>query len=108
GRHAEALPHLLLSLQVREKNPWGVHYNVGVAFMERGRLEDAAVQLAEAARLAPEQPGARAAYGHALIRLGRTEEGLAETRGAHRLRPTWPGPMCQLAWVLATHPEARY
>jgi spermidine synthase len=108
GRHAEALPHLLVSLQVREKNPWGVHYNVGVAFMERGRLEDAAVQLAEAARLAPEQPPARAAYGHLLVRQGRIEQGLAETREAHRLRPTWPAPMCQLAWVLATHPEARY
>jgi tetratricopeptide (TPR) repeat protein len=108
GRHAEALPHLLVSLQVRDKNPWGVHYNVGVAFLGQGRLEEAAEQLAEAARLAPEQPTARAAYGHALIRLGRTEQGLAETREAHRLRPAWPAPLSQLAWVLSTHPEARY
>jgi Flp pilus assembly protein TadD len=93
---------------VRNRNPWGVYYNLGGALVRFGRVPDALPHLAEAARLAPNEPATRAGYGFALLQAGKTGAALGELREAHRLRPAGAQEMRHLAWALATHGDPRH
>ena len=103
-RHAEAL-HLLgylwfqkgdpiraldligRAIALQPANP-GYRYNRALILKETGRLEDAAADFREVARLQPADVDAWCDLGEALLALGRPEEALAAWDRAVALRPS--------------------
>jgi tetratricopeptide (TPR) repeat protein len=63
------------------------HNNLGLIFLEEGRLADAAVQFQAAAELEPRLAIAWLNWGAALARQGRFEEAIARLEEAARLDP---------------------
>lgn len=76
--------------------------------LSRGeRLEEAAAACREALKHAPNYAEAHNTLASVLKRQGKFSEALPHFREAVRLRPGSPSAMIGLAWVLATHPDAR-
>lgn len=82
------------------------HLNLGTVLLALRRTGEAAAALAMAAELAPDRADARHALGVALVRAGRVGEAIAHLREALRLQPAWRPAALELAWTLATHPDA--
>ncbi len=76
------------------------------ALTEAGRLTEARAQLETAVRLAPKDPEARQDLAEVCYRTGQTEEAVREYKAALVLRPDWAPVLNNLAWLLATHPDA--
>jgi tetratricopeptide (TPR) repeat protein len=74
------------ALRVTDENALA-HINLGVAYLNRGRLEDAERELAEAIRIHPGAAEAHAALAGVRAKQGRSEEALELYRAALRLDP---------------------
>jgi protein O-mannosyl-transferase len=70
-----------------EPDSWVAHYNLGNAYADLGRQEDAVVRFRETARLRPEFARAHNNLGNALDALGRTAEALPSYERAVQLKP---------------------
>jgi len=66
------------------------HGLLGAAYLMQGRLEDAARESAEAARLDPTDTSSRENLGRALMRMGRSEDALKVYRELAELEPGNP------------------
>ena len=64
-------------------------------------------QLRAALRDRPNDARAHLELGRCQMRLGDYEGAIASSRDALRLRKQWPEASTQLAWLLATSPDAR-
>lgn len=64
------------------------HINLGVAYLNRGRLDEASSQLQEAIRLHPGSVEAHAALGAVRVEQGRLREALEDYQTALRLDPS--------------------
>jgi tetratricopeptide (TPR) repeat protein len=62
-------------------------YNLGLALLDRGRIEDAAMRFREAMTLQADYAEAHCNLGHCLAELGQFEEAAAECRRALALKP---------------------
>jgi len=71
----------------------------------KGKLDQAAVHLETALRLAPSSSLYQHGLGMNLVRRGRTREALAHLREAARLGPGDIRVLRDLGWLLATHPD---
>ena len=85
-----------------------IDYLLGCALARKGRMEEADTHYREALAIRPDF--AEAHYQLAVALLARDEVAAACTqyREAIRLRPDWVEALNNLAWLLATHPEARF
>ena len=79
---------------------------LGIALLQRGRVEEAIAQLQRAVQLKPDYAQAHNHLGAALLKLGRAGEAIAQFGEASRIDPAEPAFQANLAWVLATCPEA--
>lgn len=70
----------------RPDNPRG-HLNLGIVYLVRNQVNDAAERFSRAAELAPNYEEAHTNLGLALIRLGRYDEAIDELRQSERLAP---------------------
>jgi protein O-mannosyl-transferase len=82
--------------------------NLGLLHLARGQIEEAFQELHRLAREHPREFYFRANLAQVQWLRGRTREAMAEWREALRLRPETPAVLSNLAWVLATHPEAQF
>jgi tetratricopeptide (TPR) repeat protein len=64
------------------------HTNYAVWLVQRGKIDDAAAHIREAALADPDNTAIRAAYGGALTRAGRADEAVTVLRDALRLDPS--------------------
>jgi Flp pilus assembly protein TadD len=78
----------------------------GGALLMAGRTNDAQARFAEAVRREPELPEKLVRAAMALASQSRPDEAIAQFRTVLRLRPDWPIALNNLAWLLATHPQA--
>jgi arylsulfatase A-like enzyme/Flp pilus assembly protein TadD len=85
----------------------GAHNSLGSILGSQGRMKEAAAEFREALRVEPGDAEAQNNLGLALRALGERDEALVHFREALRLRSDWPAPMNEIAWILATHPDAR-
>lgn len=104
GRLNEAVEryNATITLRPRDIEP---HRRLGLLLAHMKRLPDAIAQFTEAARL---RPAATAEFELALILVMNGQHDLAinHYREALKLQPQFTAAMNDLAWILATHPDA--
>ena len=79
------------------------HNNLGVVFLERGELYEAAQEFEWARRLMPSEPDLRINLAIALERAGLAEDALAEYEGALEVSPGSVAAMQGWAWLANEH-----
>jgi Flp pilus assembly protein TadD len=107
GRSDESLYYYSESLRRNPVIPQ-THYYLGLQLKELGRFEEAVSRLSEAVRLAPRWVDAHHHLAIVLAAKGATQEALIQYREALRLDPNSPAILNNLAWLLATHPDANF
>ena len=85
-----------------------LHYNLGLALASRGQADAAIRQLREAIRLQPAYPEALGALAGALAGQGNYAEAIRSYQAALKAQPDQVGVLNNLAWLLATCPDAAF
>jgi protein O-mannosyl-transferase len=105
GRVDEAITHFEAALKIKPDHA-EAHNNLGSALMRRGRIDEATSHFRKALELKPDYADARYNLGVAVYRQGKVPEAVADWRELIRLQPDYAAGYNQLAWVLASNPEA--
>jgi len=66
---------------------WLVHYNLGVALVQKGSVEQAIVHFQEALRIKPDSAEAHIDLGSALLQKGRVDEAILHLQEALQIKP---------------------
>jgi len=82
------------------------HYNLGFLDLGAGRVEAASKHYAEAVRLRPDHAPAQNSLGLTLLQLGRAREAVGHLEAALKADPQLSTSLNNLAWLLATAPDA--
>ncbi len=82
-----------------------VHINFANVLLEEGKTAEALSHYLEAVRVAPKSAIAHYRAGR-LLAKDRPQEAINHFDAAIHIRPAWTLPMNELAWLLATHPDA--
>jgi tetratricopeptide (TPR) repeat protein len=83
-----------------------LHYTLGLALARKNDLTTATNQFAYALLFTPDWMEVHLNFGRALLLLGDVPNGLRHFREAVRLAPDSPLALNELAWLLATSPDA--
>jgi tetratricopeptide (TPR) repeat protein len=93
-----------LKINPRVPNPW---YLLGRLLLENGKPADAIEPLARAVAIDPSFEDCHYQLGLALMSGGRGEDATRAFMAALQRTPNAPHVLAKLAWVLATHPDAK-
>jgi tetratricopeptide (TPR) repeat protein len=105
GRRDEARAHLRKSLELNpEQAP--VHSSLGVALLELGQPEESLAHLQKAVEIDPNDSDAHYNLGNTLLQTGPVSEAVIEYERALKVDPKDTQALNNLAWVLATWPDA--
>lgn len=104
GKMDEAIEHCEKALKM-DPNQAVAHSALGLAFLQKGRLDEAVTHLQRALEIAP-SAASHCNLGVALIQMGRVKEALANYNKALEIDPADIDSQNNMAWVLATWPEA--
>jgi tetratricopeptide (TPR) repeat protein len=107
GRPDEAIAALREAVRLKPDHA-EAHSNLGAILAMRGRPDEAIAALREALRLKPDCVEAHVNLGIRLAGQGKLAEAIACYREALRHKPDLAGALNNLAWLLATAPEAKY
>jgi tetratricopeptide (TPR) repeat protein len=104
GDTTSALARFIQAVRLAPDNP-DAQRSLGLALAQQGLVKEAAANFAAVVRL---RPDADAHYNLALacVALGRHSEAITEYRAALKLQPERADALNDLAWILATHPQA--
>ena len=105
GRTEEAISEYEAAIRLRPGFA-EAHCGLGTAFGMKGEVAEALEQYEAAIRLRPDYAEAHENLGKILERQGRLREAAGEYRTVIKLRPDDGGARVELAWLLATSPEA--
>ena len=105
GRTAEAITQFQEALQLKPDFEVAC-YNLGTALAERCQLDEAIVQFQKAVELDPRYASAHNNLANALVLKGQAREALLHYETEWRLPPKSLDTAYNLAWLLATCPEA--
>jgi tetratricopeptide (TPR) repeat protein len=83
------------------------HNNLGNALVRQGNVAEALPHFLDALRVDPEYVDAHYNIGHAYALRGERADAIEHFRQVVRLEPDWTPGLSELAWLLATAPEAR-
>jgi len=83
------------------------HYRLGLEWLRRGKPVDAVASFNEALRISPNWAEVHLQLGMVLTAQGRLGEAIAHYREAVRVVPTDVVALNNLAWLLATAPDAQ-
>jgi Flp pilus assembly protein TadD len=81
--------------------------NLGVVLLHQGKTEEAIAQLQRSIEIDPDATEARVNLGGAFLMQGRYGDAVAQLREALSRDPERPAILGNLAWILATCPDAR-
>jgi tetratricopeptide (TPR) repeat protein/thiol-disulfide isomerase/thioredoxin len=104
GDLSAAERHLTAAMAAEPKDA-SVH-KAAAALRLRQNRTDEAVALLRTALAVHEDPEAHFALANGLLAAEQPREAIEHFETALRLRPGWPAATNNLAWVLATHPDA--
>jgi len=105
GRLDEAIEHAQKALQI-DPSQAVAHSALGLAFLQKRRLNEAVAHLQKAVEITP-TAAAHSNLGVALMQMSRVDEALAHYRTAMEINPHAVDAQSNMAWALATWPEAR-
>ena len=106
GRLDEAIAHVRALGAVRADLAMS-YANLGNVLLEKGRADEAILYLGQALVGDPNNPLSHTNLGNALLQKGRADEALVHFRRALELRPDDADIQNNLAWMLATSPQAK-
>jgi len=104
GKMDEAVEHCEKALQI-DPNQAFAHSALGLAFLQKGRLDEAVGHLERAVEIT-QSSADHSNLGVALLQMGRVNEALAHYDKALQIDPNDIDAQNNMAWVLATWPEA--
>jgi len=102
---AEILCKKLISQRPR---CYGVYLTMGNIAMAQNDLTSAVTHYTKALKIDPLEPDVNGKLGEALLRQGKIEQAFESWHKALQLRPDWPMVLNNLAWIKASHENARY
>jgi tetratricopeptide (TPR) repeat protein/mono/diheme cytochrome c family protein len=105
NRLDEAVAELQRALELRPEYAQA-HNNLGSILRQRGQLDEARAHFREAVRIDPANAEAHRNLGGLSRETGDGAAAVMHYEQALRARPDWPAAMTDLAWVLATSPDA--
>jgi tetratricopeptide (TPR) repeat protein len=105
GRVAEARTHFQRALQLRP-NFTEAHNNLGLVLLQAGQLEEATIHFQQALTFQPTNAPAHSHLGQVLLQEGHVHEAIDHYQAALAIQPDDAYTLNNLAWVLATYPEA--
>ncbi len=105
GEVDEAIAHLQKALELQPANA-GAHNNLGLALLQKGRVGEAITHCQKALELRPNYPEACYNLGNALVQKSQMREAITCFQKALALQPNDSEIQNQLAWLLATCPDA--
>jgi tetratricopeptide (TPR) repeat protein len=105
GNVDEAMVHYQKALQVKPDFA-EAHYNFGNALLKMGRADEAITHYQKALQIKPDNARARYNFGNALLQKGRVDEAITQYQKALQIKPDSPDVLNNLAWLLATCPDA--
>jgi tetratricopeptide (TPR) repeat protein len=105
GRVEEALAQFETHVKLQPDDPIA-QFNLGSVQLEHGRAAAAVAHLRKAVELAPRAAEGHCKLGIALARTGRAAEAISQYENALRIAPDYIQARHDLAWILATAPEA--
>jgi tetratricopeptide (TPR) repeat protein len=105
GKVDEAISHFQKALQIKPGLA-EAHYNLGVALDQMGRVDKAIADYQKALEINPDNAKAHTNLGQDYLQQGNVKEAIPHFQRALQIEPAEPGIQNNLAWVLATCPEA--
>jgi protein O-mannosyl-transferase len=105
GRTPEAIAHFERALQIDPNQAW-VYSSMGAALLEIGRPNESLTVLQKAIELDPKSSDAHYNLGNTFLQMGRGSDAIAHYKRALELAPDDTETMNNLAWTLATSPDA--
>ncbi len=82
------------------------HNNLGVALFKQGNVDEAISHFQMALQIKPDNAEACYNLGNALLQKGKVDEAISHYHKALQIKPDYAGAENNLAWVLATCPQA--
>jgi protein O-mannosyl-transferase len=107
GRLQDALPHFEAAL-TSSPDFAAARLACAKALLGLGKLEEAKGHLRDALRTQPDNIEGHRLLAEVYSAEKRTREMRDEYTQMLRLAPNWPDPLNNLAWLLATHPNAEF
>ena len=105
GRSDEAMVHYEEALRLQPYYA-DAYYNRGNVLFAKGRIDEAIADWEKALELQPNDADSHTGLGNALLRKGSLREAIAHYETALALAPEDPHSRNNIAWVLATAPDA--
>jgi tetratricopeptide (TPR) repeat protein len=105
GQPDEAMVHYEEAIKL-QPNYADAYYNRGNILFAEGRIDEAMADWEKTLDIRPDDPDAHTCLGNALLRRGSVKEAVAQYENAIALAPEDPHSRINIAWVLATTPDA--
>ncbi|HEV2328180.1 MAG TPA: tetratricopeptide repeat protein [Verrucomicrobiae bacterium] len=105
GKVDEAIFYFKNALQIKPDYP-EAHDNLGNALLDKGMVDEAIAQYQTALQIAPSSVEACCNLGNAWLQKGNLEQATVEYQKALQIMPNSLNALNNLAWVLATCPQA--
>ena len=105
GNLSVAIMHFQNALRI-DPSQASVHSALGVVLLEMGRTDQSLISLRRALEIDPNNADAHYNFGNTLLQLGRAREAVAQYSRALEINPDDVEAQNNMAWVLATCPDA--
>ena len=105
GQPDEAIVHYDEAIR-SQPNYADAYYNRGNSLFAEGRINEAMADWEKTLQIRPDDADAHTCLGNALLRRGSVKEAIAQYENAIALAPEDPHSRINMAWVLATAPDA--
>jgi len=101
----EATAHYQKALQIKPDYA-DAHINLGIALLKKGDVDEAISHFRQALQIKPNYAEAYLSLGNALLKKGNVDEAITHFQQALQIKPDDLEVQNNLAWVLATAPQA--
>jgi tetratricopeptide (TPR) repeat protein len=101
----EAIVHYQRALQINPDSA-EAHNNLGNALLQKGKVDEAIVHYQRALQINPDSAEAHINLGDALFKMGSVDEAIPHFQEALQIKPDSLEVLNNLAWLLATSPDA--
>ena len=84
------------------------HVDLGLVLLRAGKIQGASTRLQRALAIQSNHAAAHSYLAQALFRMGRTQEAIDHYEAARAIQPGDASTLKNLAWILATCPQAYF